>query len=53
MIFLSMCPPIKHHNNTSFMENLNPKYKNKYKNCKIFKFQNENETKYENLFHVN
>jgi hypothetical protein len=38
--------PIKHHNKTPFMENSNPKCdKNKYKNCQIFKLQNENETK--------
>ncbi len=44
--FLSTCTPIKHHNKTPFMENLNPKCdKNKYKNCQIFKPQNENEIK--------
>ncbi len=37
-----MRTPIKHHNKTSFMENLNPKCdKNKYKNWQIFKLQNE------------
>jgi len=51
MIFLSTRTPIKQHNKTSFMENLNPKCdKNKYENCQILKFQNENETKKKNLF---
>jgi hypothetical protein len=46
MIVLSTCTPIKHHNNTPFIENLNPKCdKNKHKKCQILKFQNENETK--------
>jgi intein-encoded DNA endonuclease-like protein len=47
MIVLSTCTPIKHHNNTPFMENLNPKCdKNKYKKYQILKlFQNENEIK--------
>jgi hypothetical protein len=50
MIFLSTHTPIKHHNLTSFMENLNSKCdKNKYKNCEIFKLQNENETKNKNI----
>jgi hypothetical protein len=50
MIFLSTCTPIKHQNKTSFMENINPKCdKNKYKNCQVFKLQNENETKIKNL----
>jgi hypothetical protein len=46
MIVLSTCTPIKHHNNTPFMENLNPKCdKNKYKKYQILKLQNENEIK--------
>jgi hypothetical protein len=50
MIFESTRTPIKHHNKTSFMENLNPKCdKKKYKNCQVFKLQNENETKNKNL----
>jgi len=50
MIVLSTHTPIKHHNNTPFMENLNPKCdKKKYKECQIFKLQNENETKNKNL----
>jgi hypothetical protein len=45
-IVLSTHTPIKHHNNTPFMENSNPKCdKNKYKKCQIFKLENENETK--------
>jgi len=49
-IFLSTCTPIKHHNKTPFMENLNPKCdKNKYKNCQILKPQNENETTNKNI----
>jgi hypothetical protein len=44
--FLSTRTPIKHHNKTPFMENLNPKWvKNKYKNCQFLKLQNENEIK--------
>jgi hypothetical protein len=48
--FLSTSTPIKHHNKTPFMENLNPKCdkKNK-KNCQILNFQNENEIKNKNL----
>jgi len=50
MIILSTCIPIKHHNNTPFMENVNKKCdKNKYKKCQILKLQNENETKNKNL----
>ncbi len=46
MIDLFTCTPIKHHNNTPFMENLNPKCdKNKYKKCQIVELQNENQTK--------
>jgi hypothetical protein len=38
MIVLSTCTLIKHHNNTPFMENLNPKGdKNKYKKRQILK----------------
>jgi len=49
-IVLSTRTPIKHHNNTPFVENLNPKCdKNKYKKCQILKFQNKNETKDKNL----
>ncbi len=49
-IFLSTRTPIKHHNKTLFMENLNPKCdKKKYKNCQILKLQNENETNNKNL----
>jgi hypothetical protein len=48
--FLSTCTLIKHHNKTTFMENLNPKCdENKYKNYKILKPQNENEIKNKNL----
>jgi hypothetical protein len=48
--FFSTHTPIKHHNKTPFMENLNPKCdKNKYKNCQILKPQNENEIKNKNL----
>ncbi len=51
MIVLSTRTPIKHHNNTPFMENLNPKCnKTKYKECQILKLQNENGTKNKNLF---
>ncbi len=40
MIVLSTHTSIKHHNNTPFMENLNPKCdKNKYKKCQILKLQ--------------
>jgi hypothetical protein len=50
MIVLSTRTPIKHHNNTPSMENLNPKCdKNKYKKCQILKLQYENETKNKNL----
>ncbi len=53
MIVLSTRTPIKHHNNTPFMENLNPKHdKKNYKKCQILKFQNENETP-KKAFHVN
>ncbi len=54
MIIILTGTPIKHHNNTPFMENLNPKCdKNIYKKCQIFKLQNENETKNKKSFHVN
>jgi hypothetical protein len=54
MIIIFTHTPIKHHNNTRFMENLNPKCdKNIYKKCQIFKLQNENETKNKKSFHVN
>jgi hypothetical protein len=49
-MFLSTCTPIKHHNKTPFMENLNPKCdKNNYNTCQILKLQNENETKNKKL----
>ncbi len=51
-MFLSTCTPIKHHNKTPFMENLNSKCDKKKKNCQIFKLQNENETKNKKTFHV-
>ncbi len=44
-IILSTCTPIKHHNNTPFMENLNPKCNNFFLNAKFSNFKNENETK--------
>jgi len=48
---LSIRTPIKHHNNTPFMENLNPKCnKKREKKCQILKLQNENETKNKNLY---
>jgi len=51
MIVLSTHTPIKHHNNTPFMENLNPKCnKKKYKKYQILKLQNENETKNKILY---
>jgi hypothetical protein len=50
MIVLLTSTPIKHHNNTPFNENLNPKCnKNKYRKCQILKLQNGNETKNKNL----
>jgi hypothetical protein len=50
IIVLFTRKPIKHHNNTPFMENLNPKCdKKNYTKCQILKFQNENETKNKNL----
>ncbi len=48
MMFLFTCIPIKYHNQTPFMENLNPNC-DKSKNTLNFKLQNENETKNKNL----
>jgi len=50
MIFLSTRIPIKHHNKTPFMENLNPKCDDKiYINCQILKLQNEYKIKNKNI----
>jgi hypothetical protein len=48
MIGISTHTPIKH-NNTPFMENLNPKCNKKNKKCQILKLQNENEIEAKNL----
>ncbi len=46
MIVLSTFTPIKHHNNTPFLE-IKPKMRpKKKKHCQILKLQNENETKF-------